>query len=105
MLVHFGWYVARLAGGDIIMSYRGNIEIESKDGHYGKHDFEDDIDSKEKAWIILACALCLALAFTSGKLGFPLLYLVTSPELLVYNRIRKLKSNSPSCSTMVLSTR
>ena len=68
MLVHFGWYVARLAGGDIVMSYRGNIEIESKDGHYGKHDFEDDIDSKEKAWIILACALCLALAFTCGKL-------------------------------------
>jgi hypothetical protein len=35
MLVHFGWYVARLVGGDIVMSYRGNIEIESKDGHYG----------------------------------------------------------------------
>lgn len=54
---------------------------------------------------MLACALCLALASTSGKPGFPLPNLVPSPELLIYNRIRTLESNSPRDTTMVLSPR
>lgn len=67
----------------------------NKDGHHKSNDFEDGINRKEKAWIILACTLCLALASTCGKLGFPLLYLVTSPELLAYNRIARWKAIRP----------
>jgi hypothetical protein len=77
------------------MSYRGNIEIDSKDGHYGSTTLRMVSIAKIKHGYLLACALCLALAFTCGKLGFPLLYLVTSPELLVYNRIRTLEAIPP----------
>jgi hypothetical protein len=69
---------------------------------------EHGVSSKEKAWIILTCVLCLALArvaLVGSYLGFPLLDLGTSPGLLVYNRIRTLDRNPLSCSTMVLYSR
>ena len=53
------------------MSYRGNIEIESKDGHYGMHDFEDDIDSKEKTWIDIRMCIMSSSSFHLWEARFP----------------------------------